>query len=250
MLELINISKSFSKKIVLKDINLKVNHGEIISLLGPSGSGKTTILNVILGLVKPDEGMIVFDGEELNNVEMKDRGFNVVFQDYALFPNLSAFGNIVYSLRNKKKLMTQDEVEHIVDFCDLNEHLDKRIYQLSGGQKQRVALARTLVSRPRVLLLDEPFSALDGMIKEEIKDKVRDIAKEFNLTTIIVTHDPEEALTMSDRVLIINDGEIACYDEPKKIIAKPESDFVNDFIVKQLMAKRDNIFALIGECHA
>lgn len=181
---------------------------------------------------------------------MENRGFNIVFQDYALFPNLNAYENIVYGLKNKPNISTPQEVNELIDLLGLSEHLNKRIDQLSGGQKQRVALARTMVMKPKILLLDEPLSALDGVIKESIKEKIKTIAKEYHLTTIIVTHDPEEALTLSDRVLIMKDGKISQFAKPKDIIEHPENSFVKEFILNQLEIKRNNIYKLFGESYA
>ncbi|KMZ54761.1 ABC transporter ATP-binding protein [Dorea sp. D27] len=244
MLRLENISKSFDGVPVLKDISLEIEKGEIVSILGPSGSGKTTLLNLILGLTDVDGGRIVYDGNDLTKTPMEERGFNIVFQDYALFPHLNAYKNITYGLRNKPDISSKEEVEELIDLLGLREHLDKRIDQLSGGQKQRVALARTMVMKPKILLLDEPLSALDGVIKESIKDRIKTIAKEYNLTTIIVTHDPEEALTLSDRVLIVNEGAISQYGRPEEIISRPGNSFVKEFILNQLEIKRNNIFSL------
>ena len=171
---------------------------------------------------------------------MEKRGFNIVFQDYALFPNLNVYQNITYGLRNRPDISSREEVEELIRLLGLEEHLTKRIGQLSGGQKQRVALARTMVMKPKILLLDEPLSALDGVIKESIKDRIRTIAKEYNLTTIIVTHDPE------DRVMIINDGEIAQFGRPEEIIERPENNFVKKFILNQLEIKRNNIYTLFA----
>lgn len=173
---------------------------------------------MILGITDADSGTIEFDGEDMTKVPMEKRGFNIVFQDYALFPNLNVYGNITYGLRNKPGISSQQEVEELIDLLGLREHLSKKIEQLSGGQKQRVALARTMVMKPRILLLDEPLSALDGVIKESIKDRIKKIAKEYQLTTIIVTHDPEEALTLSDKVLILNKGGVAQFGKPEEII--------------------------------
>ena len=247
MLQLQDIHKSYDGKVILDGISLDINDGEIVSILGPSGSGKTTLLNAILGLTEIDGGRIVFDGKDLTDVPMKDRGFNIVFQDYALFPNLNAYENIVYGLRNKPNISTSDEVKELIELLGLKEHLNKRIDQLSGGQKQRVALARTLVMKPKILLLDEPLSALDGVIKESIKERIQLIAKQYHLTTIIVTHDPEEALTLSDKVLIINEGQISQYDQPHVIVNAPRTQFVENFILSQLRIKRDNIFRLFGD---
>ena len=246
MLELKNVKKSYDGTPVLKDITLDIEDGEIVSILEPSGCGKTTLLNLILGIVDADGGRIIFNGEDLTDVPMEKRGFNIVFQDYALFPNLNVYQNITYGLRNKPEISSKEEVEELIRLLGLEEHLTKRIGQLSGGQKQRVALARTMVMKPKILLLDEPLSALDGVIKESIKDRIRTIAKEYNLTTIIVTHDPEEALTLSDRVMIINDGEIAQFGRPEEIIERPENNFVKKFILNQLEIKRNNIYTLFA----
>ena len=250
MLELKNIVKKYGNNVILDDISLQIKKGEIVSILGPSGSGKTTLLNLILGIIDISSGKIIYDGEDITNVPLEKRGFNIVFQDYALFPNLTAYENIVYGLRNKPGISTEQDVQDFIHLLGLEEHLNKRISQLSGGQKQRVALARTMVMKPKILLLDEPLSALDGVIKESIKSKIKEIAREFSLTTIIVTHDPEEALTLSDKVLIINDGEIAQYGTPKEIIQQPADDFVENFILNQLEIKRTNIFHLFAECAA
>ena len=246
MLELSHIQKSFDGVSVLKDISIQVEDGEIVSILGPSGCGKTTLLNIILGIVEADAGTIVYNGEDLTRTVMEKRGFNIVFQDYALFPNLNVYQNITYGLKNKPGISSKEEVEELIPLLGLEDHLNKRVDQLSGGQKQRVALARTMVMKPRILLLDEPPSALDGVIKESIKDRIKTIAREYHLTTIIVTHDPEEALTLSDRVLIIDQGTIAQYGRPAEIIQKPENDFVRKFILNQLEIKRNNIYALFG----
>ena len=200
MLELKNIKKSYDGVTVLKNIDLTISDGEIVSILGPSGCGKTTLLNLILGLTDADSGKIIFDGQDITNVPMEKRGFNIVFQDYALFPNLNVMQNITYGLKNTPNISTQEEVNELIELLGLKPHLNKKIDQLSDGQKQRVALARTMVMKPKILLLDEPLSALDGVIKESIKEsikeKIKQIARDYHLTTIIVTHDPEEALTL------------------------------------------------------
>ena len=244
MLKLQNIKKSYDEKTILKDISLEIGEGEIVSILGPSGCGKTTLLNLILGITMPDSGEIVFNEEDITNVAMEKRGFNIVFQDYALFPNLNVYKNITYGLRNCPNVSTKEEVDELIHLLGLEEHLNKKIDQLSGGQKQRVALARTMVMKPKILLLDEPLSALDGVIKESIKDRIKTIAKQYHLTTIIVTHDPEEALTLSDRVLIVNEGSISQYGRPDEIINEPDNNFVKKFILNQLEIKKNNILSL------
>jgi len=169
LLELKNISKSYKNKKVLVDINVTIESGEIISLLGPSGCGKTTLLNIILGLVDPTAGQLVYNGQDISKQSMQERGFNIVFQDFALFPHLNAYDNIIYGLKNKNVKMSKEEIQEYIDFLELAPHLHKKIHELSGGQKQRVSIARTLVMQPKILLLDEPLSALDGVIKESIK---------------------------------------------------------------------------------
>ena len=247
MIEFEDVRIAYKDKPVLDGVSLTIHDREFFVLIGSSGCGKTTLLNIILGIVEADAGTIVYNGEDLTRTVMEKRGFNIVFQDYALFPNLNVQQNITYGLRNKPGISSREEVDELIDLLGLREHLDKRIDQLSGGQKQRVALARTLVMKPRILLLDEPLSALDGVIKESIKDRIKTIAREYHLTTIIVTHDPEEALTLSDRVLIIDQGSISQYARPDEIVHQPRNDFVRKFILRQLEIKRGNIYALFGD---
>lgn len=178
MLELKNIKKSFNGITVLDGISLNIDKGEIVSVLGSSGSGKTTLLNSLLGIIPIDDGNIILENVDITNTSIQERGFNVVFQDYALFPHLNAYKNIIYGLKNFPNVSTQEEIDKLIDILELRDHLDKNIEQLSGGQKQRVAIARTLVMKPKVLLLDEPLSALDGIIKESIKKTIKDIVAE------------------------------------------------------------------------
>ena len=250
LLQLKKVRKQFDGKVVLDGIDVEIANGEIVSMLGPSGSGKTTLLNIILGLTPMDSGTIIFNDIDISKVSMKERGFNIVFQDYALFPNLNAYKNIIYGLKNQPDLISKAEIDGLIDFLELKPHLLKNIDQLSGGQKQRVALARTLAMKPKILLLDEPLSALDGVIKETIKERIKAITKQYNLTTIIVTHDPEEALTMSDKVLIIDQGKVSQFGTPKQVVHQPENNFVEEFILRQLRIKRDNIYNLFEGCHA
>lgn len=249
VLELQQIKKSFGTKDVLKDIQLTLPKGQIMSLLGPSGCGKTTLLNIILGLEQQTSGKIIWGGEDISKKPMQERGFNIVFQDFALFPHLNAYDNIIYGLRNQKKGIDEKSVQEYIEFLELSPHLKKKVHELSGGQKQRVSIARTLVMQPDILLMDEPLSALDGVIKETIKERIQSISREFNLTTIIVTHDPEEALTLSDQVVILNDGHIAQCGSPVEIVNEPANEFIENFILQQLRIKRQNIYRLFGEQH-
>lgn len=250
MLKLHQIEKSFGTKNVLNGIDLTLPQGQIMSLLGPSGCGKTTLLNIILGLEQQTSGRIYWNDEDISQKPMAERGFNIVFQDFALFPHLNAYDNIMYGLRNQKKGVRPHDVQEYIEFLELGPHLKKKVHELSGGQKQRVSIARTLVMQPDILLMDEPLSALDGVIKESIKERIQSIAREFNLTTIIVTHDPEEALTLADKVVILQDGQISQCDSPANIIQQPANAFVENFILQQLRIKRQNIYRLFGKQHA
>ena len=195
MLELRNVTKKYDGKVIFEDISLKVNKGEIVSILGPSGCGKTTLLHIILGLTDISSGRLAYDKEDITRVPMKHRGFNIVFQDYALFPNLNVKQNIEYGLRNRPNVSTQAEVDELVDLL-------------------------------------------------EIKTRIREIAERYELTTLIVTHDPEEAMTLSDRILLLSDGKVAQYAKPSEIIKNPANDFVKSFILNQLNIKRRNILSL------
>ncbi|PTI87817.1 ABC transporter ATP-binding protein [Staphylococcus simulans] len=249
MLSLKNVSKTYGKDEVLKDINLDIEDGEIVALLGPSGCGKTTLLNMILGLTEVTKGSIHYNESPIHHLSMKKRGFNIVFQDYCLFPHLNARDNVFYGLKNMKKDPNTKEITDLIELLELRPHLDKKVHELSGGQKQRVSIARTIVMQPKVLLMDEPLSALDGMIKERIKNMIVRVAKSMSLTTIMVTHDPEEALTMADKIVVIQNGSIAQFGTPEEIIHQPKSTFVKQFILNQLEIKRQHIYQLFGEQH-
>ena len=206
MLKLEHIQKSFDGVHILNDLSLEIPNGEIVSILGPSGSGKTTLLNLILGITEIDEGRILFNEQDMTHVPMEQRGFNIVFQDYALFPNLTAFENITYGLKNKPQISSPEEVQELVHLLGLEKHLEKRIDQLSGGQKQRVALARTLVMKPKILLLDEPTSALDLKHQLQIMETAKKYTKKTGSITVIVLHDIALAARYSDEILLLHDG--------------------------------------------
>ena len=253
IIRLEGIKKSYGQSEVLKGIDLSVNESEVVVLLGPSGTGKSTLLRCINLLTVPTEGHVWVSGQELTapkvNINHAREHLGMVFQEFNLFAHLRAIDNVAVGLTKVlgvKKAEAQEKARIELERVGLGDKLDLYPGQLSGGQKQRVALARTMVMKPRILLLDEPLSALDGVIKESIKDRIKTIAREYHLTTIIVTHDPEEALTLSDRVLIIDQGTIAQYGRPAEIIQKPENDFVRKFILNQLEIKRNNIYALFG----
>ena len=237
----------------LDNVNIEINEGEFVAIVGTSGSGKSTLLNMLGGLDRLTDGEVIINDKKLSNMSDEEitifrrRNIGFIFQNYNLVPILNVYENITYGLRNKPNISSDKEVQEFIRLLGLEEHLDKKIEQLSGGQKQRVALARTMVMKPKILLLDEPLSALDGVIKESIKEKIKEIAREFHLTTIIVTHDPEEALTLSDKVLIVNKGTISQYGCPEEIITSPQNLFVKEFILNQLEIKKNNIFMLFRQ---
>lgn len=233
MLELTHIQKSFDGVTVLKDISMQVEEGEIVSILGPSGCGKTTLLNLILGIVEADAGTICYNGEDLTRAAMEKRGFNIVFQDYALFPNLNVYQNITYGLKNRPGISTQKEVEELIHLLGLEEHLSKRVDQLSGGQKQRVAIVRALAMEPEVMLFDEPTSALDPEMVGEVLEVMRELAHE-GMTMVIVTHEMAFAREVASRVLFMEEGKLGEQGTPEVIFTNPQSPRLQNFLKKVL----------------
>ena len=227
-----NIGKKYGENEVLKKINLEIKQGEFVCLLGPSGCGKSTLLRLLAGLDTPSEGKVFLEGQDATLLPARKRNFGIVFQSYALFPNLTAFENVAYGLRNKK--MNKEEIIKIVeqyfDLVGLVEKKQRYPAQLSGGEQQRVALARALVMKPNFLLLDEPLSALDAKVRLKLRAEICRIQRELNLTTIMVTHDQEEALTMADRIVVMDKAEIMQCGTPQEIYEKPKNRFVADFI--------------------
>ena len=230
MLKLERIVKSFDGINILNNLSLEIPKGQIVSILGPSGSGKTTLLNLILGISEVDSGRIIFENEDLTYVPMEKRGFNIVFQDYALFPNLNAYENITYGLKNKPDISTKEEVDELIHLLGLEKHLDKKIDQLSGGQKQRVALARTMVMKPKILLLDEPFAAIDAKVRQELRSWLREMITRVGITSIFVTHDQDEAIEVADEIIITNHGHIEQAGTPIEIYSQPKTPFVTEFM--------------------
>ena len=230
--ELKNISKIYDNINALKNVNLKISDGEFFSLLGPSGSGKTTCLKIIAGFEQANQGYVYLFGDEVSNVPPYKRKVNTVFQDYALFPHMSVGQNIGYSLkiRNISKTEQQQQVKEILELVKLSGYEDRRTNQLSGGQKQRVALARSLINKPKVLLLDEPLGALDLKLREQMQVELKVLQRQFNITFIYVTHDQQEALSMSDRIAVFNEGNIEQVDTPANIYLSPKSSFIANFV--------------------
>ncbi|WP_152395286.1 ABC transporter ATP-binding protein [Paenibacillus guangzhouensis] len=226
------VRKTYEGQIVLKDIDFTIEEGEFLTMLGPSGCGKSTLLRAIAGLIPIDSGAIMVGGRNITPLSPKERQVGMVFQSYALFPNMSVFENIAFGLKMEK--MTKRDytplVEEMIELIDLRGKENQYPAQLSGGQQQRVALARALVKRPKVLLLDEPLSALDAKIRRHLRHQIRDIQRKLKMTTIFVTHDQEEALTISDRIVVMNNGVMEQQGSPAEIYTAPATEFVAKFI--------------------
>lgn len=246
-LKIDKLSKSFGDKKVLDNLSLEINQGELLSLLGPSGCGKTTALKLIGGFLKEDCGSIKIDGEEMTNLPPESRPVSTVFQSYALFPHMTVLENVIYGLKFKgyKKKDAIKEGEKYLEIVDLAVHKNKKIGQLSGGQQQRVALIRSLIVKPKVLLLDEPLSNLDAKLRVKMREEIKSIQKKFNITMIFVTHDQEEALSISDKIAVMNGGKLEQMGTPEEIYNKPVNGFVLDFIGNSNIIKDEkgnNIF--------
>ena len=238
-----HISKKFKSKTVLEDVSFEVMKGEFLSLLGPSGCGKTTILRMLIGIEQPTSGKIFKNGADITNAAPKDRNIGIVFQNYSLFPNMDVYHNIAYALQSRKlgKEETDRKVREIIETVGLEEHIYKKPKQLSGGQQQRVAIARTLVLNPDIILFDEPMSALDAEIKVVLRQQLKEIQKKLKITMIYVTHDQEEAFALSDRIMVINDMQIAQLDTPYNLYHHPADAFVKRFIAEHLDMKVKSI---------
>ena len=232
VIELKNVTKSFGDNVILKDFDFKVKKDEFLTILGPSGCGKTTILRLIGGFEEADEGKILFNGEDITNKEPYERKINTVFQKYALFPHMNVYDNIAFGLNIKKmdKNLIKEKVKEVLKLVNLSGFENREIESLSGGQQQRIAIARALVNEPEVLLLDEPLGALDLKLRQAMQIELKRIQKSVGITFIYVTHDQEEALSMSDTVVVLNDGEIQQMDSPLNIYNEPKNAFVADFI--------------------
>ncbi|WP_137791821.1 ABC transporter ATP-binding protein [Bacillus sp. E(2018)] len=243
-----NLSLAFGEVKVLKELSLSIEEGELVTLLGPSGCGKSTLLRSIAGLVDPNNGSIVIDDKEVISMNPKDREVGMVFQSYALFPNLTVEENIAFGLKMKKlnKGEIQKKVKSIIDLVGLNGKERSYPRELSGGQQQRAALARALVVEPKVLLLDEPLSALDAQIRARLQNQIRDIQQKLGITMVFVTHDQEEAMAISDRIFLMNNGEIAQSGSPVEIYTRPNSEFVARFMGHYNVLHADELQQIIG----
>ncbi|MDD6485126.1 MAG: ABC transporter ATP-binding protein [Clostridiales bacterium] len=253
IISLKNICVSFDGERILKDINLDIRDKEFVTLLGPSGCGKTTTLRIIGGFLTPDEGIVEFEGRDIKNVPPHKRNVNTVFQRYALFPHLNVFDNIAFGLKIKKlpEREINRKVKEMLELVDLSGFEKRSINRLSGGQQQRVAIARALVNEPKILLLDEPLGALDLKLRKEMQIELKRIQQSLEITFIYVTHDQEEALTMSDTVVVMNHGNIQQIGSPVDIYNEPKNAFVADFIgesnILDGMMLRDRLVMISGK---
>lgn len=241
-LQLNNLSKIFETKKVIDNLSLSINKGELICFLGPSGCGKTTTLQMIGGFLKPTSGSIFIDGENVTSLPPELRPVSTVFQSYALFPHLNVIQNVIYGLKFQgfKKKEALEKGEKYLDIVNLLEFKNRKIHELSGGQQQRVALARSLIINPKVLLLDEPLSNLDANLRIKMRNEIKGIQKKFNITMIFVTHDQEEALSISDRIAIMKDGKIEQLGTPEEIYNTPKNSFVLNFIENSNILSKAN----------
>jgi len=253
-LTLENITKVFpprgtgSEVTAVHEVSLDIEKGELVTLLGPSGCGKTTTLRIIAGFEFPTTGKIILDGQEINSLPPHKREMSMVFQSYAIFPHLTVFENIAYGLNVKRlsKSVIKERVNKVLELVHLEGYGDRAPTQLSGGQQQRVALARALIMEPKVLLMDEPLSNLDAKLREEMRTEIRRIQKEMNITSVYVTHDQIEAMTLSDRIVVMNQGMIEQIGTPVEVYRVPNSRFVADFIGRanfvpgEVQEKRDS----------
>ena len=232
LIEVKDLAKSFGQVRAVDGVSLHIEAGEFITLLGPSGSGKTTVLRLIAGFEDADAGSITLSGEEITHLPPFDRDVNTVFQDYALFPHMTIQENVEYGLRNRKVPKPERAKQALEAIASVKlEHVSQRLpHQLSGGQRQRIALARSLVLRPRVLLLDEPLGALDRQLREEMQSELKRIQREAGITFVFVTHDQEEAMRMSDRIVVFNEGKIEQIGTPEEVYGRPATTFVAGFI--------------------
>ncbi len=231
-LKLETVNKSFGSNTVVKEFNLSVNKGEFVSFLGPSGCGKTTVLRMIAGFETPTSGSINIDRKDVTRLSPNQRRIGMVFQAYALFPNMNVYDNVAFGLKisGMDKAATDKRVKQMLDMIALGHLADRYPYQMSGGQQQRVALARALAPQPQVLLLDEPLSALDAKIRVSLREDIRNIQRELGITTVFVTHDQEEALSISDRVIVMNKGRADQMGPPAEIYNRPQTRFVAEFV--------------------
>lgn len=238
-----NLTKEFDNKNAVNDVSFDVYEGEFLSILGPSGCGKTTILRMLIGLITPDSGKILKGKKDITNTHVACRGMGIVFQNYALFENMTVLKNVEYALKTRKK--TRDTARKtamsLIKKMKLEEFINKKPSELSGGQQQRVAIARTLALKPDIILFDEPMSALDVSTRLSLCQELKNVQKEFHTTMIYITHDQEEAFTLSDRIMVMGVSEISQIGTPEEILKNPANDYVKSFVCDNLMNKINSL---------
>ncbi len=228
-----NLNKQYDDgSLVLQDINLTLQQGTKLSVLGPSGSGKTTLLRLIAGLEKPDSGTVIFNGQSMNNYPVHKRNFGMMFQDFALFPHLNVFNNVAFGLkmRGMQKAKIESTVQEVLLMTGLENFRTRNVDELSGGERQRVALARTLAPRPDLLMLDEPLSSLDRVLRKKLLEQLTNIISKLNITTIFVTHDHKEAFSAGNMVIIMNRGRVEQQGTPEQLVQTPDNQWVQNFL--------------------
>ena len=227
-----NITKHYGAEVALSNFSLEISSGELVSILGPSGCGKTTALRILAGFIEPTDGSLLVNGQEILELPAAKRGYGMVFQSYSLFPNMTTFENIEFPLKLRKTDATTriKRVNELLDLINMAEHASKFPHQLSGGQQQRIALARALALEPPILLLDEPLSALDATVRDQLRDEIRSLQKRLGITTVFVTHDQQEAMAISDRVAVMRSGQVEQVGSPKELYQNPRNSFVAKFV--------------------
>jgi len=238
-----DITKKFGSDTAIENINLNIEKGSFFTFLGPSGCGKTTILRAIAGFIKVDTGNIFLGGKDITNIPPENRGIGMVFQNYALFPHMTVYENVAYGLKIKKlsKKIINENVKEYLNLVKLSGYENRKVSELSGGEQQRVALARSLVTKPKILLLDEPLSNLDAQLRIKMRSDIKSLQQKLGITTIFVTHDQEEALTMSHKIAVFNSGECIQIGTPNEIYSNPKNSFVANFIGNSNLFKINNV---------
>lgn len=244
-----DLYKNFDGKDVLKTISFTVHEGEFLSVLGPSGCGKTTLLRILIGLEQQTKGQILMDGEDISHLKPSERNMGIIFQNYALFPNMTVLENVEYALKLRpgKKAESRKIALQTLDAIGMNDQTEKRPSQLSGGQQQRVAIARTLALNPKIILLDEPISALDVSMREVMKKELKDIQRRFHSTMIFITHEQEEAFYLSDRIMVMSEGNIEQIDTPQTIYHHPANRYIQSFVNAHLDGKLESLCKCTGK---
>ena len=245
-----NLKKVYGTKEVLQGVEFDVRDGEFLSILGPSGCGKTTILKILSGLLKPTEGRVIKDGEDITELASSKRGMGIVFQNYALFQNMTALKNVEYAMKFQPGLKpgARKRARGLLEMVGLSEYENAKPHRLSGGQQQRVAIARTLALNPDIILFDEPMSALDVANRLALRRELKAIQKKTGSTIIYITHDQEEAFAMSDRIMVMGNGEIEQLDTPENIVKSPASDYVKSFVLDNLKMKMESLSRYMEYC--